>query len=114
VFGEAGRDGEGRDGGGVGGETAFEAAAEGVVQEVVLDAQDEEGGRGDLAFDEGLLDGLDDFGGALALFGVHPGFAVGEVAEVHGGVSNYVVPYKTCTKCCISYGCVHVKGISIN
>jgi hypothetical protein len=42
----------------------------------------------DLAVGEGLMDGLDQSGGGLALFRVHPGLALGEVGEVHGMVSD--------------------------
>jgi hypothetical protein len=90
VCGEGGRDwgGSGGVGTGLRGEVALETAAEGVVQEEVLNAQDKEGVFRDLTVGEGLLEGLDEAGNGLALFGVHPGFALGEVVEGHGGVSS--------------------------
>ena len=69
------------------GESPLEAEAKGVVDDEIAQAMDQEEGFGDLAFGHVLLEGVDEIGGDLALFGVHPVFALGEVGDIHSRVS---------------------------
>ena len=87
VSGEDGFDG-GALGGGVGDESVFETLAQGVVQDELARAMDQEVAFGDGASGDDLAQGLDEFGGVLALVGGHPVFALGEVVEAHGGKSR--------------------------